>query len=176
MAKKRPVETEVEDPVVDEVTPEENELGEVDFDVENEYKPDPLIPKATYHGAVTKVSYNGAQACIVWDICLHDNGGAMNDGETPVDGAHVFFRNWLPRAGDEATMTKSGRSTKRQSKINMLKGFADNMKIDMSTPQKIAMALAEQEWVGLEVDVEVDIDEYQGTFRNTVNRMGPSSI
>ena len=159
----------------DEPLPEEGEgLSDMDFNVEDEYKPDPLIVKGTYNGAVTKVVYEGSKACITWTVCLHDNGGVMNDGQTPVDGAHVFFRNWLPRPGDEEIMTKSGKNTKRQSKINMLKKFADDLRLDMSTPTKIATALAEQQWVGLEVAVDVDIDEYNGTFRNNVNNMRAS--
>lgn len=152
------------------------QLGSMDFNVDDEYKPDPLIPKGNYHGVATKISFNPAQFCIVWDFCLHDNGGVMNDGQTPVDGAHVQFRNWLPKPGDENEMTKSGRNTKRQSKINMLKDFQSTLGIDMSTPAKIATALNEQHWIGTEADLEVDIDEYQGKFKNVVNRVNKSTL
>jgi hypothetical protein len=151
-------------------------LGNLDFDVEDEYKAEPLIPAGTYHAVANKVSYVPAQYCIVWDFCLHDNGGAMNDGVTPIDGAHVFFRNWLPKPGDESVMTGSGRNNKRQSKINMLKDFQDSLGIDMSTPSKIANALAEQQWIGVESDVDVAIDEYMGRFRNVVNKAKKSSM
>lgn len=151
-------------------------LNGLNFDVEDEYKADPLVPKGTYHGVATKVTYQPAQYCIVWDFCLHDNGGAMNDGVTPIDGVHVFFRNWLPKSGDEIIMTKSGKNNKRQSKINMLKDFQDGLGIDMSTPGKIATALAEQQWMGIEADVEVDVDEYLGRFRNVVNKCKKSTI
>jgi hypothetical protein len=151
-------------------------LNGLNFDVEDEYKADPLVPKGTYHAVATKVTYQPAQFCIVWDFCLHDNGGAMNDGVTPIDGVHVFFRNWLPRPGDESIMTKSGKNNKRQSKINMLKDFQDGLGIDMSTPSKIATALAEQQWMGIEADVEVDVDEYLGRFRNVVNKAKKSTM
>ncbi len=151
-------------------------LGALDFDVEDEYKPDPLTPKGTYNGVITKVSFNPAQSCIVWDVCLHDNGGAMSDGTTPIDGSHMYYRNWLPKPGDENEMTKSGRGTKRQSKINMLKDFETAMGLDMSTPQKIATALTESQWIGIEVSVGVDIEEYQGRFRNVANRMSKSTM
>ena len=151
-------------------------LGGLNFDVEDEYKADPLVPKGMYHGVATKVTYHPAQYCIVWDFCLHDNGGAMNDGVTPIDGVHVFFRNWLPKPGDESIMTKSGKNNKRQSKINMLKDFQDGLGIDMSTPGKIATALAEQQWMGIEADVEVDVDEYLGRFRNVVNKCKKSTM
>ena len=151
-------------------------LGKLDFNVEDEYKPEPLIPKATYHAVATKITFQPSQFCIVWDFCLHDNGGVMNDGETPIDGAHVFFRNWLPKPGDENELTKTGRNNKRQSKINMLKDFENAMGIDMSTPQKIAQALNEQAWIGVEADLDVDVDEYMGKFRNVVNKCKKSSM
>ena len=152
------------------------QLGELDFNVEDEYKPDPLVPKGVYHGAVTNVSFVPAQSCILWDICLHDNGGVMNDGETPVDGNHVWFRNWLPKPGDESIPTPSGKTNKRQSKINMLKKFADTLGVNMSTPQNISTAISENEWVGMEVDVEIDIREYEGKFSNDVKAVRKSSM
>lgn len=150
-------------------------LGSIDFNVDEEYKPDPLIPKGIYHGVVVSTKFNAAQFCIVWDFCLHDNGGVMNDGQAPIDGAHVFFRNWLPKPGDESIATKSGKTNKRQSKINMLKDFQEALGIDMSTPAKIAQGIQEQAWVGVEADLEVDAEEYQGRFRNVVGRVKKSS-
>lgn len=146
-------------------------FGNMDFNVEDEYKPDPLAAKATYKGVINGVKFIPSQYCIAWDVCLQDNGGVLNDGQTPIDGYHVFYRNWLPKPGDESELTKSGRNTKRQSKINMLKDFQEKMGIDMSTPVKIATALAEQQWIGIEVLADVDIDEYEGRFKNVVNKM-----
>lgn len=151
-------------------------LSDLDFNVQDEYKAEPLIPKGTYHATVTKVSFVPAQSCIVWDVCFHDNGGSMNDGETPIDGAHGYFRNWLPKPGDESILTKSGKNNKRQSKINMLKDFSERLSIDMATPSIIATSLAEAVWVGLEVDADVDTDEYQGKFRNVVNNLKKSTM
>ena len=168
--------SENEENVQDENVDPSAALGSLDFNVEDEYKAEPLIPKGTYHGVATKVTFQPSQFCIVWDFCLHDNGGAMNDGETPIDGAHVFFRNWLPKPGDEAEMTKNGRNNKRQSKINMLKDFENSLGVDMSTPAKIATALNEATWVGVEADLDVDIDEYMGKFRNNVNKCKKSSM
>jgi hypothetical protein len=151
-------------------------LGNLDFNVDDEFKAEPLLPKGTFHAVVTGVKFNPAQMCIVWDFCLHDNGGVMNDDETPIDGQHCWFRNWLPRPGDEGIMTKSGNKTKRQSKINMLKDFQDTLKIDMTTPVKIATALADGQWIGLEADVDVDVEEYQGRFRNSINKVRKSMM
>lgn len=164
-----------EAPLPEELEPEPGTGDELeglpDFNVEDEYKPDPLIPNGTYHGVVTKVTYKSDQFCLLWDCCLHDNGGVMNDGETPIDGAHVYYRNWMPKPGDEKVMTKAGRSTKWQSKINMLKAFEDEVGVDMTTPQRIATALSEQHWIGLEIDLDIGIDQYLGRFRNVANRM-----
>jgi hypothetical protein len=152
---------------------EENVGGveDLDFNVDEEWKPEPLIPKGTYHAVVTKFSYDGSQAALIWDTCLQDNGGVMNDGSTPVDGAHVFFRNWLPKAGDENLPTKNGKKTKRQSKIDMLAAFQEKLGVNLSTPAIIADALSTQSFVGMEVNVEIDIEEYEGRFRNTVRNM-----
>jgi hypothetical protein len=100
----------------------------------------------------------------------------MSDGETPIDGAYTFFRNWLPKPGDESIMTPSGKGTKRQWKINGLKEFETIMGIDMSTPAKIADALSNAEWVGIEADLTVEISEYQGKFSNQVNRIKRSTL
>ena len=167
-----------EDPFAseDEVKDPSEALSSLNFDVNDEYKPDPLIPRGTYHGVATKITFSPTQFCIIWDFCLHDNGGVMSDGETSVDGAHVYLRNWLPKPGDEDELTKSGRSNKRQSKINMLKNFQDSLGVDMSTPAKLVTALEEQQWIGIEADLDIDMDEWEGRFRNTVNRAKKSTM
>lgn len=149
---------------------------DTDFNVEDEYKPDPLIPQATYHASVTKVVFDPDQQAIVWHFCLVDNGGVMSDGETPVDGATTVYRNWLPRPGDENELNASGRATKRQSKINMLKQFSAGLGIDMSTPQIIIAALSNQEWVGMNVDIAVTTREFEGKIFNEVKRVMRSSM
>lgn len=155
---------------------ESGNLGDVNFDVNDEYKPEPLIPKGTYHATATKISFEAAKHSIVWEWCLHDNGGMMNDNQTLIDGAHVYSRNWLPKPGDENELTKSGRNTKRQSKINMLMDFQKALNIDMSTPNKIATALSEQHWIGVEADIDIVIEEYEGRFKNVVNKVVKSSM
>ena len=151
-------------------------LGSVDFNVEDEYKPDPLVPKGTYHGVVADTKFDVKQFCIVWDICLHDNGGFQNDGSTPIDGQHLYYRNWLPKPGDENIMTKSGKTNKRQSKINMLKDFENVLEIDMSTPAKIVTGLQEKAWMGIELDIDVTLEEYEGRVRNNVAKVRRSTM
>lgn len=144
---------------------------DTDFSVDSEYKADPLVPQGTYLGNVTAVSYDKEKNAIVWKIALAGNDGVMTDGETPIDGAVMIMNNWLPKAGDENEMTANGRNTKRQSKINMLKKFADNMKINMNTPATIAEAIQNGDWIGLEVQVKVKVSEYEGNYRNEVQSM-----
>jgi len=144
---------------------------DTDFDLEDEYKPEPLVPGGNYRGNVVGVAYEPEAHAIAWKVCLADNGGVMSDGETPVDGSHHYTRNFLPQPGDENERTKDGRQTKRQAKVNMMKRFADEMKINMNTRQIIAESIVNQDWVGLPVIVSIGLNEYQGRTRNQINRM-----
>ena len=71
-----------------------------DFDLEGEYKPDPLIPQANYLGSITGVTYNPENYGLTFIVTLSDNGGYMSDGETPIDGGRVFKTVWFPRPDD----------------------------------------------------------------------------
>ena len=144
---------------------------DTDFSLDDEFKPDPLAPTGNYLGAVAAVAFEVANQAVAWKVTLNDHGGVMSDGETPIDGQTYYYRNWLPRPGDESTMTASGRSTKRQAKINMMKQFADDMKINMDTPAIIAEGIDGGEWVGIDVIVSLTIEEYQGRTRNNINKM-----
>ena len=59
----------------------------------------------------------------------------------------------------------------RQAKINMLKDFADGMKLGTLSSQRIKDALQNMAWVGREVFAVVTISEYQGRFFNRVDSM-----
>lgn len=144
---------------------------ESDFNVEDEYKPTPLVPVGTYHANVLNVGFNAEEQTIVWTICLEGNGGVMSDGETELDGVQLTYKNWLPKIGDENILTKSGKSTKRQAKINMLADFAKSMKIDMNTSAVIRDALLNGEWIGLSVSAQVGIREYEGRVYNEVKKL-----
>ena len=156
---------------------EQNEEGGLgyeiaaDFNVNDEFKPDPLIPSGIYHANVTSVKFNPEEQTIDWTFTLVDNGGVMNDGVTPIDGATLVYRNYLPKPGDENELTRDGRRTKRQAKINMLYEFQKAMGIDMSTPQKIAEALQNGDWIGLSVDIRVRIREFEGRVFNDIDRV-----
>jgi hypothetical protein len=155
-------------------TTEENVSS--DFNLENDFKVDPLIPNGTYTANVIQVDLKLAKANIQWKIALDGNGGFMNDGETPVDGATVFFNNWLPKKGDETTASSNGRGTKFQAKVNQMKKFADKMGITESfnTLTNIQEAIDNGDYIGLAVKVKVSTKEYpigSGNFSNEVNEM-----
>ena len=145
-----------------------------DFNLENDVKVDPLIPNGTYSGNVIEVQFKQDKACIQWKVVLDGNGTYMNDGETAVDGATVYFNNWLPKRGDETVMTPSGRSTKFQSKVNQLARFAKGMNLNMNSIEIIKDAIANGEYIGLTVKVAIATSEYpagSGQFKNDTNAM-----
>lgn len=143
-------------------------LGNMDFNVVDDYKPEPIIPNGTYHGGITNVTFNTAGFNITWKICLHDNGGVMSDGETPIDGAYVDNLTWLPKPGDENLYTDSGKWTKKQWKINALAEQLQDLGITAATGKEIAEAIENAEWVGIEVDVTIENEVYKGKTRSKV--------
>lgn len=144
---------------------------DTEFDLEDEYKPEPLVPNGNYRGNVVGVAYEREHNNISWKVTLAENGGVLSDGETPIDGWTGYVRNFMPLKGDENVMTKDNRQTKRQSKINMMTRFAEGMKINMNSPTIIATAIANQDWVGIPVIVTIGLNEYQGVTRNQINKM-----
>jgi len=148
---------------------------DMDFNLEEEAVDDPLIPQGTYTGNVTNVSYDAEKYAIVWQYALDGNGGTMNDGETPIDGAVVFGRNYLPKPGDEDVQTPSGKSSKRIAKINMLKDFAEKMGIDMNTPAEIMEGINDAKWIGMEVVLTIEVREWEGKFSNDIKKVAAAS-
>lgn len=145
-----------------------------EFNLENDFKIEPLIPNGTYTANVVDVQFKQDKASISWKLILDGNGGFMNDGETPIDGVAVYFNNWLPKKGDETLMTPSGRSTKFQNKVNQLGKFAKGMNLNMNTMEVIKEAIANGEYIGLAVKVKVGTDEYpvgSGSIKNTADQM-----
>lgn len=169
--KKAPEETAPETTTAPAEEPFEPNMEAGDFNLEDEFKPTPLIPGGKYYGNVVKVKELKEDSTIMWEIVLADNGGVCTDGETPVDGRRLFMRNWLPKVGDEGEMTKDGAMNKRQAKINMLSKFAGDMKVNMNSMQIIRRALEGQEWLGLAVIVDVTVREFEGRFSNDIKRM-----
>lgn len=178
MARKKIIDSKAEnaEEVKPEIGPTPEGSFDTSFDLEDEYKPDPLISKGNFRGNIIGVVIDTEQSAIIWKIVLAENGGVMSDGETPIDGSHQYYRNWLPKPGDENEPSGGGGGNKRQTKINMLKKFADDMKIDMNTPAIIAESILNQDWVGLEVIVSISLNEYMGTTRNQIDKMIPTPL
>ena len=149
----------------------EASLGDLDFNVRDEYKPDPLIPNGSYRANVVNVVFDPKQSAIVWTGVIVDSNALMSDGETIVDGVYIQWRNWLPKSGDELELSKDGKKTKRQSKINMLEDYSRKLEIDMSTPLIIAQSITEQTWIGLQVIIDVIVSEWEGRVRNEVRKV-----
>ena len=148
---------------------------DTDFNVEDEFKTPPLIPNGKYEGNVTEVKFDPASSSLVWQVVLiADSDTLMSDNETPVNGSLVFYRNWLPKSGDENIRTKNGKSTKRQAKINMLQEFQKKMRINMNTPDAIVDGVGNGEWIGLNVVVLVEVREWEGRLSNQVKDMSAS--
>ena len=143
----------------------------MDFNLNDEYKPTPLAPGGNYKANIVAVSHEASKHCIAFKICFVENNMLMSDGETQLDGTHEYFRAWLPKPGDENEMQSNGKVTKRQGKINSMKRLADDLKIDMNTPQSIARAIIEQQWIGIPVIASLDLEEYQGVTRNRVTKI-----
>jgi hypothetical protein len=144
------------------------------FNLENDFKVDPLVPNGNYTGNVVQVEFKADKANINWKVVLDGNGGFMNDGETPIDGVALYFNNWLPKKGDETLMTPSGRSTKFQSKVNQLGKFAKGMGLNMNTIDIIKEAIDNGDYIGLAVKVKVTTNEFpvgSGTFNNQIEQM-----
>jgi hypothetical protein len=142
-----------------------------DFDVDSEYKPDPLLGGGTYLCNVTKMSWNNEQQSLNLELVLDGNGGTCSDGETPADGFKLFYRLFFPKPGDDNEPTKSGRGTKRQFKINRIKKFETDTGLLVSNSKRLSEAIAGQEWIGASLVIEVTTSEYQGEVRNEVKRV-----
>ena len=162
-------------PAYDEVSPEEGQNvsyeADEDINLEEEYKPLPLIPQGYYHGAVTGVEWDPGPATITWNITLNGNDGLKSDGETPIDGSTLTYTNWLPLPGDENKMTKKQTMTIRQAKINMLHDFVKDMKLDITTVGELLKNVSYGEYVGRDVTVKISIRKYEGRTFNSVERM-----
>ena len=160
--------TQEQDYAYDPTQEDEAEESAADFDVDDEYKPVPLIPNGNYLGAITAVKVEGAR--IAFQITMSENGPehVMSDGETPVDGAQEYYNVWLPKAGDESTPTTSGKQTKRQWKINNMKKVGEKLGIRLQSLGQIREDAAAGTWVGHEVVAVVGTREYKGEMQNEI--------
>jgi len=149
---------------------------DTDFNVDADYKPTLLVPQSTYNGNVKGVILDYKKGAIVWTVVLAGNDETMcTDGETPVNGMEMQYKNWLPRANDKNIRNKKNIS-KFQSKVNMMKQFSVAMKINFNTFSDISEAIENAEWIGLAVVCAISIDEYNGQAYNSIDRMAASDV
>ena len=136
---------------------------DMDFNLEEDVLPKPLIPNGWFDGVIQSVSYDQEKRAIVWQVGMQNNGGLMNDDETPIDGKVLYYRNWLPRPDDT--------DEKKSNKKRMLKKFAEKMGVAMNTPLEIMTGINEAQWIGKDVRVEIATKEYLGEFDNEIKNM-----
>lgn len=155
---------------------EEQDTEEVPFEYEDEfnldedYVPVPIIPPGPYNANLVKVVLNAEMGAIVFSSQLQNNPQAVcSDGATPVDGQQVTMRLWLPKPGDENTMTKSGKQTKRQWKLNTIKETLDKLGISAPTITEIKRQIEAGEWNKDGVSVDVVVNTYKGQISNDVS-------
>jgi hypothetical protein len=142
----------------------ENET--LDFDIEDEFKPTPLVPKGSYTGHITEALFEGVMLALT--VTLNNNDGVLSDGVTPVDGMAIKYKVWFPKPGDETALIKSGIMTKRQWKINNAKKVAEALGISLNSRTVIMESIADGEWIGIPVIAKIDVKEYLGEISNEI--------
>ena len=145
-------------------------MPEVDFDIENDAVDEPLIPNGPYAGAITSAKFNEEIQLLEIFTTFAGNGGVMNDGETEIDGAVLPLKVWYPKPGDEDLMTASGKQTKKQWKINNIKKVSVALGINLN-PATLLEEIESGEWIGIEVQAKVEINEYEGNTNNQINSL-----
>lgn len=146
----------------------------LDFDLNQDYLPTPLVPGGTYKGAITKMSFSEESQMLSITATLNGNGGFCSDETTEIDGTTVTQRVWYPKGEDKETMTGSGRQTKWQWKVNQIKKVADKLKINLDTRQAMYSLVDSQELIGLDVNIKLSIeppDDYNDEAYNDVKSM-----
>lgn len=133
------------------------------FDVESEYKPEPLVIGGNYFGNIKDVKLDSEKSRIIFTIVLDGNDEVTcSDGETPVDGIEIDSSVWLPRPNDKNEMNKKGTMSKYQSKINMMKQFMDRTGLDISSFDAIKGHIDDADWIGIEVVGKVTVEVWEG--------------
>lgn len=145
----------------------------MNFNLEEDYKVEALIPEGTKcNGSITKVVLNEKAYLLQFEVCMNNNPGMVKaDGESEVDGTHLPYKVWLPKPGDEKKMTKSGKQTTYQWKINNMAECFNKLGIVEQDPASIKQAIDDQSWVGIDVVCEIGINEYKGKITNQIDNM-----
>jgi len=147
-----------------------NSNFDTSFNVDNDYKPTPLVISGPYFGNIKEAKLDTKTASVIFNIVLDGNGEATcNDGETSVDGIEVESRLWLPKANDKNELNKKGNMTKFQSKVNMIQSFCERTGMNCKTFTAIQEAIDDSEWIGWQVVAQVEVETYQGRQFNRCN-------
>ncbi|MFA5408885.1 MAG: hypothetical protein WC343_08975 [Bacilli bacterium] len=154
--------TEYEDNAID--------TGDLDFNVEEDYVPELLLPSGTYFGNVIEVNLDPATAIITFKIALEGNEDRMlSDGQTPADGTHVYYKVWLPKKSDKGELTSNGKD-KYQMKVNGLRKAQKDLGIDMNTVNEIMNAIENSTWIGLSGRVTTKLKKVNDDLYTDVRR------
>lgn len=151
------------------VTPDDSEPNEdaiADFDLDSDVKVTPVAVQGKYTGSITNAKVDLKSAQILIDITLADNGGVLSDGETPCDGYVYTHRVFLPKPADKDTMTAKGKETKWQWKVNNMGRFFSNIGVNLPRLRDIMEACENGDLVGIDVTVELTVEEYNGELKN----------
>ena len=147
----------------------ENALA--DFDLDSDVKATPVLVAGTYTGHITETKCDLKNALLILTITMEDTGGVLSDGITPVGGSQFAYRIFLPKATDKGQMTKSGKETKWQWKVNNLAKSLQALGIAAKNPADIMKCVANQEWLGIHVRCELTTDEYNGALQNNAKKV-----
>ncbi len=140
------------------------------FNVDNDYKPTPLVITGNYFGTIKGAELHSKTARVIIKIVLDGNDGVTcTDGETEVDGIEVDSRLWLPKANDKNEMNGKGTMSKFQSKVNMMKAFGERTGLNVNNFEAIKEGIDDGDWIGVDVVANVGVETYQGRQFNRCN-------
>jgi hypothetical protein len=146
------------------------DTSELDFNVEEDYVPELILPSGTYFGNVIAVSFAPETAILTFKIALEGNEDRMmSDGETLVDGTHVYYKVWLPKKSDKGELTSNGKD-KFQMKLSGLRKAQKDLGIAMNTVNDISTAIEEGSWIGLNGRVTTKIKKVNDELYTDVRK------
>lgn len=146
------------------------DTGDLDFNVEEDYVPELLLPSGTYFGNVIEVKLDPESAILTFVIALEGNEDRMmSDGESLVDGVHVYYKVWLPKKSDKGELTSNGKD-KYQMKVNGLRKAQKDLGIEMNTVNEITAAIENSTWIGLSGRVTTKLKKVNDDLYTDVRR------
>lgn len=147
-----------------------NILDTIDFNLDEDVTPIPLMAKGNYPGSIVEAKINNDLGALVIKVTFNGTDALMNDGETEVEGTSCNKRIWLPKPGDENKTTKDGQNLKMW-KMRQLQKCLRALGQEANTPQDIAEMLQNEELVGLDVIASVGLNTYKGETTNEIDEL-----